>query len=78
MKKLKKKFNLEIEFKEIDETKYPIMIKFAYFAEEKRDVQDVIKELKKIMEISNIKYYFLGEEIKSNNKFNKSIEILNL
>ena len=79
LEKLKKKFNLEIEFREIDETKYPVMIKFSYFEEEKRVAQEVIKELKKIMKMNNIKYYFIGEEIKSNNIFNKLIEtMLNL
>ena len=74
LKKLEKEFNLEIEFKEIDETKYPAMIKFRYSEEEKTVAQDIIKELNKIMETNNIKYYFLGEEIKSNNKINKLIK----
>ena len=66
LNKLKKEFNLKIEFREIDETKYPVMIKFSYHEKEKGVAQDIIKELKEIMKRNKIKHYFIGEKKQMN------------
>ena len=77
IKEFKKEFNLEIEFREFSEISavkdplniiYPINIKLKYYEIDKEVANNVINELKRIMDSGyKIKKYFIAEQIKKTN-----------
>jgi hypothetical protein len=72
----KRKFNLEIEFRDIGKKKYPVNIRFKYHEIDKElAFKKTIKELKNIMKINNIKQYFISELVEEGN-INEKYEIL--
>ena len=69
LKKLKQEFNLEIEFRQIKNDKYPVNIRFKYYDEDKDAAQNVIENLKKILKSrSEIKNYFIMNKVLKNEK----------
>ena len=56
------KFNLEIEFKEIESKKYPVNIRFMYHQKDSKNAENILSKLKNYIN-SKIKRYFIGEYI---------------
>ena len=56
------KFNLEIEFKEIETKKYPVNIRFMYHQKDTKNAQNILNKLKSFIK-SKIKKYFIGEYV---------------
>ena len=76
LKLFDREFNLEIEFTDIGKKKYPVNIRFKYHEIDKElAFKKTIKELKNIMEINNIKQYFISELVEEGN-INEKYEIL--
>ena len=66
---LKQRFNLEFEFRQIENYKYPVNIRFKYYDEDKNAAQEVIKHLKqKLDSYPDIKRYFIMEKVLKNEK----------
>ena len=53
------KFNLEIEFKEIENKKYPVNIRFMYHQKDTKNAEDILNKLKNNIK-NKIKKYFIG------------------
>ena len=72
----KKEFNLEIEFREIGDTKYPVNIRFKYYKIDKDYANLTIEELKNIMRINKMELYFISLLIEENEieKLKKELE----
>ena len=56
------KFNLEIEFKEIENKKYPVNIRFMYHQKDSKNAENILNKLKYNIK-NKIKKYFIGEYI---------------
>ena len=56
------KFNLEIEFKEIENKKYPVNIRFMYHQKDTKNAENILNKLKNNIK-NKIKKYFIGEYI---------------
>ena len=56
------KFNLEIEFKEIENKKYPVNIRFMYHQKDTKNAENILNKLKNYIN-NKIKKYFIGEYI---------------
>ena len=56
------KFNLEIEFKEIENKKYPVNIRFMYHQKDSKNAENILNKLKNNIK-NKIKKYFIGEYI---------------
>ena len=62
LENFQEKFNLEIEFKEIENKKYPVNIRFMYHQKDKKNAENVLNKLKDKIK-NKIKKYFIGEYI---------------
>ena len=56
------KFNLEIEFKEIENKKFPVNIRFMYHQKDSKNAGNILNKLKNSIK-NKIKKYFIGEYI---------------
>ena len=56
------KFNLEIEFKEIENKKYPVNIRFMYHQKDTKIAEEILNKLKNNIK-NKIKKYFIGEYV---------------
>ena len=56
------KFNLEIEFKEIENKKFPVNIRFMYHQKDTKNAQNILNKLKGSIK-NKIKKYFIGEYV---------------
>ena len=66
LNQFEKEFNLEIEFRDIGDKKYPVNIRFKYYALDIEIANITINELKKIMKHNSIKKYFISELVENN------------
>ena len=55
-------FNLEIEFKEIENKKYPVNIRFMYHQKDSKNAEQILNKLGRGVK-SKIKKYFIGQNI---------------
>ena len=56
------RFNLEIEFKEIENKKFPVNIRFMYHQKDTKNAENILNKLKNNIQ-KKIKKYFIGEYI---------------
>ena len=63
--KLKEKYNIQIEFRKIDNKKYPVNIRFEYHQDDENAAKEILKELEKyIKDELEIKKHFIVKKIK--------------
>ena len=55
-------FNLEIEFKEIENKKYPVNIRFMYHQKDSKNAENILNKLEYYIK-NKIKKYFIGKNI---------------
>ena len=55
-------FNLEIEFKEIENKKYPVNIRFMYYQKDSKNAEKILNKLEYNIK-NKIKKYFIGQNI---------------
>ena len=60
-------FNLEIEFKEIENKKYPVNIRFMYHQKDSKNAEKILNKLEYNIK-NKIKKYFIGQNIIKNKK----------
>ena len=69
--KLKEKYNIEIEFREIGDKKYPVNVRFEYHQEDEKTAKDIMKQLKDYIQKLKIKKHFFVKIIKKSDNQKK-------
>jgi len=67
-------FNLEIEFKEIENKKYPVNIHFMYHQKDAKNAEQILTKLEHNIK-SKIKKYFIGQNIIKDKSLADKIEL---
>ena len=79
LEKLKEKYNLKIEFREIGDKKYPVNVQFEYHQDDEETANIIIKQLIDYIEKLKIKKHFIVKKIKKsdNQKNNDQNKVIN-